>query len=187
MFTTLAEYLTGVPATEAQVWLTLSEIETLIGTPLPPAATRTGYWSRGHTHARASWLRNGFVAHLDRRAAAVCFTRRPQADLDRDTTDALSGTYGGHGHANGWPASHDRGKYAPLIRLLEGTPPEQEVVQLTTAEIEAILGEPLPASAFRPGYWTSPGLNASRAWKRLGFAVRLDRECRRVLFIRKAA
>lgn len=187
MFATLAQYLTGIPATEPQVWLTLSEIESMIGTSLPPAAARASYWSRGHAHARTAWLRHGFVARLDRRAAAVCFTRRTQADRGRGTAGDVSEVSAAHSRSGDEPATLERGKYAPLIRLLQSTPLEQEVVQLTTDEIEAILGEPLPASAFRPGFWTSPGLNASRAWKRLGFVVRLDRECRRVLFIRKAA
>ncbi|HZQ35873.1 MAG TPA: hypothetical protein VFD32_08070 [Dehalococcoidia bacterium] len=187
MFAALEQYLAGVPATETHVWLTLNEIEALTGAALPAAATRAAYWSRGHAHARETWLRHGFVASLDRRAAAVCFARRPCVDRYRAPADEPRTPAPAVPRSAEAPITLDRGKYAPLIRLLRETPPEQEVVQLTSAEIEAILGEPLPASAFRPGYWTSPGLNASRAWKRLGFIVRLDRECRRVLFIRKAA
>jgi hypothetical protein len=187
MFAALERYLAGVPATETHVWLTLNEIEALTGAALPAAATRAAYWSRGHAQARETWLRHGFVARLDRRAAAVCFTRRPRADRAAAPADDQRALAPIGPRPTEDATTLDRGKYAPLIRLLRETPPEQEVVQLTSAEIEAILGEPLPASAFRPGYWTSPGLNASRAWKRLGFIVRLDRECRRVLFIRKAA
>lgn len=182
----LERYLVGVPDTETEIWLTLSEIEALTGTPLPEAAQRASYWSRSHAQARTTWLRHGFVARFDRRAAAVCFTRRVLGEHRARGATADDG-WARRGGAIDPPATEERGKYAPLIRLLRETPPEQEVVQLTTDEIEAILGEPLPASALRPGYWSSPGLNASRAWKRLGFVVRLDRECRRVLFIRKAA
>ncbi len=187
MLSRLEQYLAALPATETAIWLTLNEIEALTGGPLPPAAKRAAFWSRGHDQARASWLRQGFVARLDRRAAAVCFSRRPQAERDDDPVEPSDGAGGIPAGSFEEPATLARGKYAPLIRLLRETPPEQEIVQLTSAEIEAILGEPLPASAFRPGYWTSQGLNASRAWKQLGFIVRLDRECRRVLFIRKAA
>ncbi len=183
----LEQYLAALPATETTSWLTLNDIESLTGGPLPPAAKRAAFWSRGHDQARATWLRQGFVARLDRRAAAVCFSRRPRAEGDRSPAARSNGAAGAADRPVDVPATLERGKYAPLIRLLRETPPEQEIVQLTSAEIEAILGEPLPASAFRPGYWTSHGLNASRAWKQLGFIVRLDRECRRVLFIRKAA
>jgi hypothetical protein len=187
VFTALEQYLAGLPASEAQVWLTLSDIEALIGMPLPAAAKRAAYWSRGHAQARATWLRHGFVARFDRYAAAVCFSRRPYAERECDPEDRPGDPDAAAIRSARELATLERGKYAPLIRLLRETPPDQEIVQFTSDEIEAILGEPLPASAFRPGYWSSPGLNASRAWKRLGFVVRLDRECRRVLFIRKAA
>ncbi|HEY7293831.1 MAG TPA: hypothetical protein VH916_02275 [Dehalococcoidia bacterium] len=192
MLTALERYLAELPATEGQVWLTLNEIESLVGWPLPPSARRAGYWSKGHAHAQATWMRHGFVARLDRAAAAVRFTRRAAAHANRVhrskavTNDEASAVEPATTAIDDTgPAGH--GKYAPLVRLLRDVPREQEVVQLTTDEIEAILGEPLPASALHPGYWSSPGLNASRAWRRLGFVVRLDRRCRRVLFIRKAA
>ncbi len=185
MYESLEQFLAQLPASDAQIWLTLTEIEAIAGKPLPPSARRAGFWSKGHECAEATWLRQGFAAHLDRKAAAVCFTRRTFPGAE----DAVAGREP-HTESAGLDdaaAAMEGGKYAPLIQLLRDTPIEQELVQLTTAEIEAILGEPLPMSALRSGFWSSHGLNASRAWKRLGFVVRLDRSSQCVLFIRKAA
>src|SRR5579871_6545140 len=44
----LEQYLAALPATETTSWLTLNDIESLTGGPLPPAAKRAAFWSRGH-------------------------------------------------------------------------------------------------------------------------------------------
>ncbi|HLZ70223.1 MAG TPA: hypothetical protein VKV26_09995 [Dehalococcoidia bacterium] len=183
----LERFLAHLPEEEAKVWLTLREIEAIEGVPLPASAGRSAYWSRRRTRGYAAWLRQGFVARLDRQAAAVCFSRRACANPSADQTAEPLMPAAEQTPVEGPGAALDRGKYAPLIRLLQSTPGEQAIVRVTIAELEAILGEPLPASALRPGFWSSRGLNASRAWKRLGFVVRLDRECRLVLFIRRPA
>ena len=51
-------------------------------------------------------------------------------------------------------------KYQPLRRYLAALPAETAMATLTFAEIEAILGEPLPAWATTRQFWT----NAERAW-----------------------
>jgi hypothetical protein len=73
----LNRYLEQRPAGQTSVRLTLAEIATLIGAPLPKSARLLpDYWSR-HTMARINWRQCGFAARLDRVDRAVDFTRLP--------------------------------------------------------------------------------------------------------------
>jgi hypothetical protein len=67
--------LEALPADQPSVRLTLAEIETLIGGPLPASAYMRSYWTRSDT-ARKHWHRLGFAAQLSRAELAVTFTRR---------------------------------------------------------------------------------------------------------------
>lgn len=62
--------------------------------------------------------------------------------------------------------------------------PEREIAR-TFAEIEAILGMPLPPTAFTGHFWSSDaGVAHVRLWRALGWRARLDRRNRCVRFIR---
>ena len=65
--------------------------------------------------------------------------------------------------------------YQPLAAYLAALPSETTRVTLTFAEIEAILGEPLPAGASIVSWWTNaPGRGSVRPWRQVGWrAVQL--------------
>jgi hypothetical protein len=65
-------------------------------------------------------------------------------------------------------------KYVPLTAFLRDQPPEVERVTLTFAEVEDLIGEPLPRTAYtqRRSWWTN-GRTAYRAriWLSVGWRV----------------
>ena len=64
-------------------------------------------------------------------------------------------------------------KYQPLADYLVALPPETETVTLTFAAIEALLGAPLPRSAYRQTFWANArgpnGTSQARAWQGAGW------------------
>ncbi|MHB8574854.1 MAG: DUF7662 domain-containing protein [Dehalococcoidia bacterium] len=75
-------------------------------------------------------------------------------------------------------------KYLPLNRHLESLPADQASASITFAQLEEILGAPLPPSAWLAHYWAGSSV-ARYNWERSGFSARLDRLGRLVLFTRK--
>src|SRR5437899_2057597 len=75
-------------------------------------------------------------------------------------------------------------KYLALNRYLETLSPDHHSVALTFAELETLLGSPLPASKVLPHYW-STGFIARYNWNLSGFTAKLDRLERRVIFTRR--
>ncbi len=75
-------------------------------------------------------------------------------------------------------------KYLPLNRYLESLDPEQSTASLTFAEIEEKLGAALPPSAWLAHYWAGSSV-ARYNWERSGFAAKLDRLGRLVVFTRR--
>ena len=79
-------------------------------------------------------------------------------------------------------------KYEPLTDLLSACPAPE--ITLTHAQIEQVLGVPLPASATAPAWWHNRGLGYShaRAWLRAGWWVAgVDARTCAVTFVRVAA
>jgi hypothetical protein len=75
-------------------------------------------------------------------------------------------------------------KYEPLNRYLEQLPACQTSVRLTFAEIEAVIGAPLPVSARTVrSYWVDHTM-ARLNWRRRGFRAELDRASGAVTFTR---
>ena len=76
--------------------------------------------------------------------------------------------------------------YDPLRRTLEGV--RQNAVRFTFAEIENILGRPLPASAYRFSAWwgnessRKAGHAQAMAWLEAGFKARVSLKNRAVEF-----
>jgi hypothetical protein len=63
-------------------------------------------------------------------------------------------------------------KYDLLGDYLAAQSPETDTVTLTLAEIETILGTPLPMTAYWTPFWTNYAKNPpSRAWRRVGWRV----------------
>ena len=66
-------------------------------------------------------------------------------------------------------------KYEPLRAYLDGRPKQQYVVHLTFEDVERILGDPLPDSAYdsNAGWWTREVGNApqAQAWTDAGFDI----------------
>ena len=85
----------------------------------------------------------------------------------------------------------DLRKYAPLGRHLQALPASRSRVTLSYADIEWIIGEPLPPSATEHHHqWWANQSQGSRAphWDAAGFKVdRVDLARRRVRFVRKNA
>jgi hypothetical protein len=75
-------------------------------------------------------------------------------------------------------------KYGPLYTRLRALPDGQTEVTLTFAEMEMLIGGPLPPSAGTPDYWAT-SYTAARYWKAAGFRAELQRHARRVLFTRQ--
>ena len=83
------------------------------------------------------------------------------------------------------PSNGQPSKYEPLYRYLAQLPADQATVRLTFAEIEALLGVPLSATAqTKHEYWTI-NIMARRNWHRHGFTARLDRVERAIDFTRQ--
>jgi hypothetical protein len=62
--------------------------------------------------------------------------------------------------------------YGPLVASLVALPPETASVTLTLAEVEAIIGAPLPPSArTRAWWWHAAHARQPRAWHRVGWRV----------------
>lgn len=74
-------------------------------------------------------------------------------------------------------------KYLPLTRYLQALPQEQQSATLSFAEIERLLGEKLPPSAWLSQYWVRSSVSRAN-WEACGFAARLVREQRAVEFRR---
>jgi hypothetical protein len=70
----LIDWLRTLPAEQQSVTLTFTEIERLIGHPLPPSAATSDYWSKLDAR-RAAAQRAGFRGRLDRPARSVRFVR----------------------------------------------------------------------------------------------------------------
>jgi hypothetical protein len=75
------------------------------------------------------------------------------------------------------------GKYAALVVWLDALPADQLDATLTLAEIEDLIGDRLPTSAWLRAFWARSG-TAQRAWQRVGFHAELDRLDKRVTFTR---
>ena len=80
------------------------------------------------------------------------------------------------------------GKYSPLETFLTGS--VADAVSMTFAEIEGVLGAPLPPSKRSPAWWSNNPANnvMTRAWRAAGFrAEQVDVGGERVVFRRDAA
>jgi hypothetical protein len=62
-------------------------------------------------------------------------------------------------------------KYAPLAAFLAAQPPETITVTLTCAEIETLIGAPLPRAAGDPTWWgnMADGRAQAQAWLSTGW------------------
>lgn len=78
------------------------------------------------------------------------------------------------------------GKYEPLTHYLEKRP--DEIWDAQFAEIERVLGFPLPASAHEyPAWWANqePGHSQTRGWRDAGWETgRVDLASKRLRFVR---
>ena len=79
-------------------------------------------------------------------------------------------------------------RYQPLADFLATQPPETVSVTLTLAEIERIVGVPLPAIASTQAWWTNyPTLRHARAWLAAGWRTQSPQTRRlpvRISFVR---
>ena len=77
------------------------------------------------------------------------------------------------------------GKYAPLTSYLSGRPVDE--VGMSFAEIEAVIGSPLPNSKLHPAWWSNnPSNNVmTKAWLAAGYRTeRVDTAAERLVFRR---
>lgn len=76
-----------------------------------------------------------------------------------------------------------RRKYDALVHALQALPPDQQRATFTFAEIEALIGVPLPVSAWNPGFWSGSSTKP-QPWQRAGFKARLVSDRQAVEFRR---
>jgi hypothetical protein len=80
----LADYLAALPAETATVTLTISEIEAIIGAPVPRAARTAPFWTNVRVVPPPTWLRAGWWVQGVRRVPhgerAVTFVRAVATD-----------------------------------------------------------------------------------------------------------
>ncbi len=79
-------------------------------------------------------------------------------------------------------------KYAPLAAHLQGS--DREELPMTFGEIETVIGEKLPASAFiHRAWWSNNATNnvMTRVWREAGYiSVEVDLTGRKLIFRRSA-
>lgn len=142
----LVQHLGGALRDHDAVELTITEIEALIGVPLPRGAFLNHFWSSSRT-AQRHWRGRGIGAAILPGRLAVRFSRGPAITASPPT-------------------------YRALTRYLEQLPAEQDGVELSFAELERILGAPLPSRALLSRFW-SHSETARRNWQRSGYSARL--------------
>src|SRR6478672_9867280 len=80
------------------------------------------------------------------------------------------------------------GKYEPLTHYLENL--SDEIWDARFADVERVLGFPLPASAYEyPAWWANqePGHSQTRGWRDAGWETgRVDLAGKRLRFVRRA-
>ncbi len=65
-----------------------------------------------------------------------------------------------------------RSKYHSLFKYLQEQPDSEELIELSFAEIETILGKPLPATAFSTrAWWANSPTSQGQAWQEAGWLV----------------
>jgi hypothetical protein len=79
-------------------------------------------------------------------------------------------------------------KYIRLAAHFAALPPEDDSVVLKLADIEDLIGEPLPRSARFPSWWKNdPHKMHARAWLTAGwYALEMDAEALTVVFHRSS-
>jgi len=78
-----------------------------------------------------------------------------------------------------------RRRYQPLVDALVALPAGETRLTFTLAELEALLGQPLPATAKAAcGYWYS-GSVAESNWLACGFTVHVNRRTHTLTFVRQ--
>ena len=152
-------------STQLEERLSFDEVERILGAPLPPSARKYQMWwaNGGHTQADA-WLNAGFRVETVRLGSSVVFRR---------ATAAPTLAPGPHLAASPEPPRFPvTGKYAPLAKHLSRVSGSK--CTMTFAEIEALLGQPLPPSAYRHAFWWRDGYHPhTAAWNDAGW--RIDR------------
>ena len=77
-------------------------------------------------------------------------------------------------------------KYHLLARHLAADP--GDAVTLTFAEVEALLGAPLPRSAYARSWWSAGQPSRARVWRGVGWRVqRMNPARHTVTFVRRAS
>ena len=104
--------------------------------------------------------------------------------------ETMNDPYSGSDLPKVMPDESMAGRYAPLEKYLRDLPVSQEDVTLTFESIEAILKEPLPASARKDYPWwenQKPGIQVkTNAWMDAGWMVEIvDLVQRWVRFVRQ--
>jgi hypothetical protein len=79
--------------------------------------------------------------------------------------------------------------YIRLAAYLAGQPPERERLEMSLAELEEVVGQPLPSGARFPSWWRNDEHRThSRAWLLAGWeVVELSADEGRVVFARRSA
>lgn len=203
-YTPLERWLGQLDPSVSTFRIIFEHVETLLDTALPPAASALNanvWWANNRGFVQAiAWLRAGWrVARIDLGYREVTFERLPanaqtlspeqteptnSAGVSEDTETAPPPIGGGS-----YREERDR-KYEPLARWLRQQDSELLTVQLTFAEVVAVVGT-LPDSAYQGKSWwanDSTGHVQSITWLKAGWKVdHVDLEAREVTFRRTNA
>jgi hypothetical protein len=172
-YTPLSEHLNVLSHETKAITLTFSEIEGIIGFPLPSSArSRVEWWANSSVLAAArAWPKVGWkTSHPDVLKEQVTFFRSIRQERKEST---------------GFEKSR---KYDSLRTFFSRLPPTQKQIVLTFQEIEKILSAPLPRAAEEhPEWWSnSAGTPNSRAWIEANWRIEtVFREARFAVFHRK--
>lgn len=146
-YDSLSAYLGDLPTSRREVTLSFTELERVLGVPLPPTARVDRPWWANTTvsnHGKR-WLRAGWkVGSIDLKHQYVVFIRISTDPLARSREIGAPGAR---------PPRIVQGGYQNLTTFLSGLPPGQRQIALYFAEIGAIIGQELPTVAFRDRPW----------------------------------
>lgn len=151
----ITQHLRSLSLSQSSVTLAFASLEKVLGADLPSTARVDRPWwanTPQSNHAK-SWLSVGWKVHqVDLKGQTVTFTRESAA---------------------GPKVSRGSDVYRRVTEFFEQLPSEQTQVALLFQEIEAVMGRPLPKTAFRDRTWwaNAKEYSPSRDWLAAGWKL----------------
>jgi len=179
----ITDYFVSLPEDRTEALLSFQDMEEIIGADLPPWALRDkAFWTNTSRYPQArAWMSSGWkVLKADlagKTASFVRFDTAPSPEHQAVPKEPKAAT-----------RLTRSGKYAPLTQLLLDQPADSLELPMAFADIERVLGTPLPPCVRRNFKWWSNTrqLRQGQSWLSAGWAVRrLDLANERIVFVRE--